>query len=42
MTDAETEAAIAADPDEAPMVVDWVRASIDLPLPKVAFIGDRR
>jgi len=34
MTDAEIEAAIAADPDEAGMVVDWTRASVDMPNPK--------
>ena len=34
MTDAEIEAAIASDPDEAGMVVDWSKASIELPQPK--------
>ena len=35
MTDAEIEAAIASDPDEAGMVVDWSKASVELPQPKV-------
>ena len=34
MTDAEIEAAIASDPDEAGMVVDWLKASVELPQPK--------
>ena len=34
MTDAEIEAAIASDPDEAGMVVDWSKASVELPQPK--------
>lgn len=34
MTQAEIEAAIADDPDEAGMIVDWSKASIDLPQPK--------
>lgn len=34
MTDAEIEAAIAADPDEAVMTVDWTKASVDMPHPK--------
>jgi uncharacterized protein (DUF4415 family) len=34
MTDAEIEAAIASDPDEAGMVVDWAKASVELPQPK--------
>jgi uncharacterized protein (DUF4415 family) len=34
MTDAEIEAAIADDPDETGMVVDWSKASIELPQPK--------
>jgi uncharacterized protein (DUF4415 family) len=34
MTHAEIEASIAADPDEAGMVVDWTRASVDMPHPK--------
>lgn len=34
LTDAEIEAAIADDPDEAGMVVDWTQASIELPEPK--------
>ena len=34
MTQTEIEAAIAADPDEAGMVVDWTKASVELPLPK--------
>ncbi len=34
MTDAEIEAAIASDPDEACMVVDWSKASVELPKPK--------
>ena len=31
MTDAEIETAIASDPDEAGMVVDWSKASVELP-----------
>jgi uncharacterized protein (DUF4415 family) len=31
MTDAEIEAAIAADPEEAGMIVDWSRASVEMP-----------
>ena len=31
MTDAEIDAAIASDPDEAGMVVDWSKASVELP-----------
>jgi uncharacterized protein (DUF4415 family) len=34
LTPAEVEAAIASDPDEAGMVVDWDRVSIELPKPK--------
>ncbi len=34
MTRAETEAAIASDPDEIGLVVDWKSATIDLPQPK--------
>lgn len=34
MTDAEVEAAIAADPDEAGLAVDWSQASVELPQPK--------
>jgi len=34
MTEAEIEAAIADDPDEAGMVVDWAQASVELPEPK--------
>lgn len=34
MTEAEIEAAIADDPDEAEMVVDWSQASVELPQPK--------
>jgi uncharacterized protein (DUF4415 family) len=34
MTNAEIEAAVAADPDEAAMTVDWARASVDMPRPK--------
>ena len=34
MTDAEIEAAIAGDADEAGMVVDWSNASVELPQPK--------
>ena len=35
MTQTEIEAAIADDPDEAGLVVDWSKASIELPQPKV-------
>ena len=31
MTDAQIEAAIAADPDEAGMVMDWANATVELP-----------
>jgi uncharacterized protein (DUF4415 family) len=34
MTGAEIEADIAADPDEAGMVMDWDRATVELPQPK--------
>ncbi len=34
MTEAEIEAAIAADPEEAGMKVDWSRASVEMPQPK--------
>lgn len=34
MTEAEIEAAIASDPDEAGMIVDWSQASVELPEPK--------
>ena len=34
MTDAEIDAAIAGDADEAGMVVDWSKASVELPQPK--------
>jgi uncharacterized protein (DUF4415 family) len=34
MTESEIEAAIASDPDEAGMVVDWSTLSVDLPQPK--------
>jgi uncharacterized protein (DUF4415 family) len=34
MTDAEIEADIASDPDEAGMVVDWDSVSVELPKPK--------
>jgi uncharacterized protein (DUF4415 family) len=34
MTEAEIEAAIADDPDEADMVIDWSKASLELPQPK--------
>ena len=36
MTEAEIEAAIADDPDEAGMVVDWAQASVELPEPKAS------
>ena len=35
MTYEEIEAAIASDPDEAGMVVDWSTVSVELPQPKV-------
>ena len=34
MTEAEIEAGIAADPDEAGMQVNWAQASVELPQPK--------
>jgi uncharacterized protein (DUF4415 family) len=34
MTDAEIEADIASDPDEAGMVIDWDSATIEMPQPK--------
>ncbi|ARN82680.1 BrnA antitoxin family protein [Methylocystis bryophila] len=34
MTEAEIEAAVAEDPDEAGMTVDWSRAAVELPHPK--------
>jgi hypothetical protein len=34
MTQEEIEAAIASDPDESGMVVDWSQASIEMPRPK--------
>ena len=34
MTDSAIEAAIAGDPDETGMVVDWSTASVELPQPK--------
>ena len=34
MTDAQIEAAIAADPEEAGMVMDWGNATVELPQPK--------
>jgi uncharacterized protein (DUF4415 family) len=34
MTNAELEAAIASDPEEAGMMVDWAQASVELPEPK--------
>ncbi len=34
LTDAEIEAAVAIDFDEAGMVVDWTKASVELPQPK--------
>jgi len=34
MTEAEIEAAIAADPEEAGMIVDWSRASTEVPQSK--------
>ena len=37
MTDAEIEAAIASDPDEAGMVVGWSKATVELPQPKAVF-----
>jgi uncharacterized protein (DUF4415 family) len=37
MTEAEIEAGIAADPDEAGMQVNWAQASAELPQPKAVF-----
>ena len=34
MTNAEIEASVAGDPDEAGMVMDWDNASVELPQPK--------
>jgi uncharacterized protein (DUF4415 family) len=34
MTDAQIEAAVADDPDEAGMVMDWANATVELPQPK--------
>jgi uncharacterized protein (DUF4415 family) len=34
MTDSEIETAIAVDPDEACMAIDWTQASVDMPRPK--------
>ena len=34
MTEEEITAAIASDPDEAGMVIDWSTVSVDLPQPK--------
>jgi len=34
MTEAEIEAAVAADPEEAGMTVDWGRASVEMPQSK--------
>ncbi|MEI6261649.1 MAG: BrnA antitoxin family protein, partial [Deltaproteobacteria bacterium] len=34
MTDAQIEAAIADDPDEAGMIMDWENATVELPQPK--------
>jgi uncharacterized protein (DUF4415 family) len=34
MTDAEIEASVASDPDEADMVMDWDNAAVELPQPK--------
>jgi hypothetical protein len=36
ITEAEIEAAIAADPEEAGMTVDWSRASVEMPQSKAA------
>lgn len=36
MTEEELEAAIASDPDEAGMVVDWSRATVSMPANKAA------
>lgn len=36
MTDADVEAAIATDSDEAGMTIDWTQASVELPRPKAA------
>ena len=41
MTDAEVEAAIASDPDEAGLAVDWASASVDLPRPKAVLNAHR-
>jgi hypothetical protein len=42
MTDAEIEAAIAADPDEAGMKVDWAQASVDMPRPRIEALPHSR
>jgi hypothetical protein len=42
MTDAEIEAAIAADPDEAGMTVDWAQASVDMPRPRIEALPHSR
>jgi hypothetical protein len=44
MTEAEIEAAIAVDPKEAGMTVDWSRASVEMPQPKAVrnIRADRR
>jgi uncharacterized protein (DUF4415 family) len=34
MTDEQLEASIAADPDEAGLVADWSKASVEMPQPK--------
>ena len=34
ITDAQIEAAIAGDPDEAGMIMDWENATVELPQPK--------
>jgi len=34
MSEGEIESAVAADPEEAGMTVDWSRASVDMPQPK--------
>jgi len=36
MTEEEIEAAIASDPDEADMVIDWGKTTISMPEPKAA------
>ena len=41
MTQAEIEAAIADDPDEAGMVIDWSTVSAEMPQPKAAVRVDR-